>query len=381
MKPTLKLLFLTGLVYLCAITTTYAQTTYVPDDAFEQALIDFGYDSGPLDDYVPTANINTLTYLNVGSRIISDLTGIEDFIALTTLECSLNHLTSLDLSENTALTYLGCTDNQLTSINLTQNTVLITLKVGFNQLTTLDVSQNTALDYLECNVNQLTSLNVSQNTALTTLVCINGQLTSLDLTQNTALTTLNLNDNQLTTLDLSQNTAITTLGLNKNQLTSLDVSLNTDLAFLFCKDNHFASLNVKNGRNMYMNGFDSSNNPNLICIEVDDAAWSAANWINIDPVSTFVNNQAECDALSETEYEQVSFSIYPNPTESHITIQTSSATELQGLSIFNIMGQDVSMDTNVISQESTQAVIDLSSLASGVYFVKSETATNKVFKN
>ena len=29
-------------------------TTNVPDDVFEQKLIDLGYDSGPLNDYVPT---------------------------------------------------------------------------------------------------------------------------------------------------------------------------------------------------------------------------------------------------------------------------------------------------------------------------------------
>jgi len=39
------------------ITTTFgfSQTTYVPDDNFEQALIDLGYDD-VLDDYVLTAN-------------------------------------------------------------------------------------------------------------------------------------------------------------------------------------------------------------------------------------------------------------------------------------------------------------------------------------
>jgi len=41
------------------ITTTFgfSQTTYVPDDNFEQALIDLGYDD-VLDDYVLTANIS-----------------------------------------------------------------------------------------------------------------------------------------------------------------------------------------------------------------------------------------------------------------------------------------------------------------------------------
>ena len=55
------------------ITTTFgfSQTTYVPDDNFEQALIDLGYDD-TLDDYVLTANISGVTTLYVGSKEIAD---------------------------------------------------------------------------------------------------------------------------------------------------------------------------------------------------------------------------------------------------------------------------------------------------------------------
>ena len=72
----------------------FAQNTYVPDDKFEQALIDLGYDT-TLDDYVLTVNISGVTSLNVGEKEISDLTGIEAFAALTQLECWNNQLTSL----------------------------------------------------------------------------------------------------------------------------------------------------------------------------------------------------------------------------------------------------------------------------------------------
>ena len=51
--------------------------TYVPDDNFEQKLIDLGYDN-ILDDYVATANINNVSSLYIANFNISDLTGIED---------------------------------------------------------------------------------------------------------------------------------------------------------------------------------------------------------------------------------------------------------------------------------------------------------------
>jgi hypothetical protein len=139
---------------------TTAQTTSIPDPVFEQALIDLGHDSGAIDGLVTTANISSLTTLNVNNKGISSLIGIEDFTALTTLFCSFNSLTSLDVSSNTALTALYCNGNSLISLNVSSNTALTTLWCSSNSLPSLDVSSNTALTELYCYSNSLTSLNV-----------------------------------------------------------------------------------------------------------------------------------------------------------------------------------------------------------------------------
>ena len=97
---------------------------------------------------------------------IKSLEGLAYFRNLKMLECSLNQLTSLDVSYNPALTWLHCDENQLTS---------------------LDVSQNRALEILSCDDNRLTSLDVSQNRALKNLYCHKNQLTSLDCTRNTKI--------------------------------------------------------------------------------------------------------------------------------------------------------------------------------------------------
>ena len=53
---------------------------YVPDDNFEQALIDLGIDSnGVLDDYILLGEALSVQSLNVALLGISDLTGIEAF--------------------------------------------------------------------------------------------------------------------------------------------------------------------------------------------------------------------------------------------------------------------------------------------------------------
>jgi Leucine-rich repeat (LRR) protein len=299
----------------------FGQQTYVPDNNFEAYLEANGMGDGISgNDYVNTANINTVTSLNVNGQNIADLTGIEAFTALTFLWCQNNQLTSLDVSQNTALTYLYCGGNLLDSLDVSQNTALTTLDCQVNQITSLDVSQNTALTYLDCQVNQitslnvsgataltyldcynnqLTSLNVSQNTVLTEFFCYNNQLTSLDVIQNTSLTALNCGENQLTSLDVSQNTALTSLGCVNNQLTSLDVSQNTALTeldcynnqltslnvsqntaltWLWCSGNQLSSLDVRNGNNTNFFVFEAQNNSNLYCIDVDNATWSTANW-------------------------------------------------------------------------------------------------------
>ena len=161
-----------------ACTTGY---TYVPDDNFEQALITLGYDTLPLDNYVLTANISGVTSLNVGGNSIADLTGIEDFVSLTYLDCGNNVLTGLTMSENITLTGLTCSFNLLTSLDISGNTALIQLDPSYNTLTSLDVSDKTGLTYLWCEANQLTCLNVKNgnNTSMTTFNATTNNLTCI----------------------------------------------------------------------------------------------------------------------------------------------------------------------------------------------------------
>ena len=96
---------------------SYGKSTYVPDDAFEQILINFGLDY-MLDDSVYTASIDTVESLYIPNMGISDLTGIEDFSALRELFCFANQIQHLDLSNNTNLFELNCRLNQLTSLSV-----------------------------------------------------------------------------------------------------------------------------------------------------------------------------------------------------------------------------------------------------------------------
>jgi Leucine-rich repeat (LRR) protein len=150
------------LILLCLPMIGFGQPTVnIPDANFKaylvgEPLINTNGDS-EIQQSEATAFNGTIScyYMN-----ISDLTGIENFTALTTLFCYENQLTSLDVSQNTALTTLFCDFNQLTSLDVSGATDLYFLQCQSNQLTSLDVRTNTALQYLYCYSNQLTSLDV-----------------------------------------------------------------------------------------------------------------------------------------------------------------------------------------------------------------------------
>jgi len=293
-------------MYTPAATNNY---TLIPDANFEKKLIDLGMDSGAVDGKVLTSNISTVKFLDLTKSNISDLTGIQDFvsltdlycgqnslttinvsknIALTTLDCNNNKITSLDVSNNIALLNLSCYANQLTALDVRVNTALTKLDSGSNKYTALDVSSNTALTFLGCNTSLLTSLDLSKNTALTLLDCRENKLTHLDVSKITTLTELYCQSNQLTNLDISKNKALEFLNGSKNQLTTLDVSVNTALVGLYANSNQLTSLNLKNANNVKFAYLNLTNNPNLTCIQVDDVAYSNANWsAKKDAVATY----------------------------------------------------------------------------------------------
>ncbi|MGH1387848.1 hypothetical protein [Kordia sp.] len=254
-----------------SFSTTYCRYTTIPDANFEAALETLGYDDISDDGQVPTALIEGVANLSINNQNIADLTGIEDFTALQTLNASNNSLTTLDV---------------------TQNTLLELLNVRDNQLTTIDLSNNTALEDLEIDANNLESLDVSANTLLTQIAADNNSITSLDLTTNTALENLSITDNGLETLTVGMNSTLRDFEVQNNTLVSLNLDGATALDFINLSNNTLETLSVRNGTNTSISIFNATGNEDLTCISVDDAAYSTTNWTTIDAASSF----------SETDY-------------------------------------------------------------------------------
>jgi len=349
----------------------------IPDTTFKDILLGDVTINTNNDDEIQCAEASAYTgTISASYWSITDLTGIEAFTAITALYCNNNQLTSLDVTQNTALTFLDSSNNPINTLNIANNAALTTLYCSNNSLSTLNVTQNTGLSFLDCSENTINTLNLTQNILLETLRCYENSLSTLDLNQNIALNGLYCEDNLLTTLNLTQNTELTGLGCKNNLLTTLDLSQNLNLNYLNCSGNLLNSLNVANTNNINFESFRANDNPNLSCIIVDDATWSTANWTNIDVTSTFVNNQSECNSLSNASIEYVNFKLYPNPTKTILNIETITA--IQYISIYNLMGKLV--------LKNTTKTIDVSGLPIGVYLlkiqdIKGSTNTQKFIKN
>lgn len=136
------------LLFLLIPFVGFGQLTYIPDDNFEQTLIDYGFDD-VLDDFVLTESIDTIVAhhleniyvpFDLSDKNIDDLTGIEDFTALKRLDCSDNNLTNLDLSQNLNLEDIICSGNELISLELGENINLKRFYAQENKLVHLDLS-------------------------------------------------------------------------------------------------------------------------------------------------------------------------------------------------------------------------------------------------
>lgn len=395
---TIKIL---GLAFCFGATTLNAQNVAIPDAIFKAYLVANTAinTNGDSEIQLTEATAFSGTMICAG-RSITDLTGIEAFINLTSLNCGFNQLTSLDVTQNTSLTTLQCYDNQLTSLDVTLNTSLTILSCEKNQLTNLDVSQNTSLIELNCSQSQIISLDVTQNTSLIELDCSQNQLQSLDVSQNTNLTFLNCSGNQIQSLDVTQNTSITILYSGANQITSLDLTQNTSLAeltcgndqitsldlsqnvnlnFFLCQQSPLTSLNLKNGNNTNVWFFRATNNPNLTCIEVDDSTYSANNWPNIDATASFSTNCGFITGLSSIDVLN-NLSAYPNPTTKEITIDFGKLYQEANIKVTNLTGQII---INKSIQNSSTAILEIEG-AAGIYLVNIQTeegtATLKVIK-
>jgi hypothetical protein len=250
-----------GISASCRVTVTppdpdnLLRTVHIPDPVFldycrsQMELWDTNKDGKLYAD--EAAAVKSIDVANAYGNAIYSLKGIEYFTGITYLDCSLNNLTSLDVSRCTRLTELYCNNNyRLSSLNVSGYTMLTTLNCSSCALAELDVTRCTRLAYLMCDYNELSSLDLSMCTNLTTLQIDGNKFSSIDLSKNRSLKGLTCKNNSLASIDLSACTRLATLDCYGNELSSLDLSQNSELIFLSCEMNQLSSLDISKNAEM-----------------------------------------------------------------------------------------------------------------------------------
>lgn len=216
---------------------------------------------------------------------VKSLKGIQYFTNLTTLECNMCILKSLDTSKNTKLTSLKCMNCALTELDLSQNKGLIHLECGndyiineetllesLNTIQELNLSNNTNLQQLNCErLIYLTNLNISNNKDLKILNCSSTSLSELDISNNSRLEELYCSStikflkivnnielkkidcsySELTNLDISNAPKLEKLNCSNTKLTSLDISKCANLKIVYCYSCPLSSITVRIGQDPY----------------------------------------------------------------------------------------------------------------------------------
>ncbi|MDR7208476.1 T9SS type A sorting domain-containing protein [Flavobacterium piscis] len=304
-----------------------------------------------------------LTDLNVGFNSLTEI-DLKSNVLLKGIDFQRNKLTNIDLTKNTKMTNINALVNQLTDLELSANTLLSSLSVSSNKLTSLDINNNIELTYLNCGNNLLTGINVSKNVNLIDFYCHYNQITNLDIKKNILIKGFMCHGNKLSSIDVSNNPELEMLDCLENQLTSLDISKNPKITELACEENQLIYLNLKNGNNVNLDLTYSnfSKNPNLTCIEVDDVAYSNANWNNLkDATATYASTCSKLD-IEDSVFDKVV--LYPNPTKYEVTISNIA---LEKATVYNALGQLVKSFT--LNSGNMNNTISLSGLPKGVYYV------------
>lgn len=250
------------------------------DPNFEKYLIDNKIDKdGIVNGKMDSRDGIGVSRIDVFSRNIKNLAGIEAFTDLKTLVCDNNRLSSIVLNKNIELEYFSCYNNQISILDIQKNSKIKFLNCGANQLQSLDISKNILLEELWCSYNQLNNLDLSANIALQKLTCLynnlvtlsfdnhknleiiscdQNKLTSINVTNVLNLKWLSCQNNKLLNIDLSKNQKIQHLFCNKNSLQVIDINKNIDLRWLECNNNLLFDLDIS--KNLVLEVLNCSDN-------------------------------------------------------------------------------------------------------------------------
>lgn len=227
------------------------------------------------------------------NQLVTDLTGLIDFISLTEINLSGSPSETIDFTDNMyveKLTIKNCSN--LTSIDIS----------GLTNLKELTITNNYQLEELDLSNNQ--------------------KLVSVRITDNTLLEEINFDE--LTNLKFAS--------LACNSLTNLDLTDLTGLESIYGFGNSLEELSLRNNNNVNIQDFYFTGNESLQCIEVDNASYSTIHWPYVDEFATYSEDCYSSLSANELTEDKIGFYVYNG------TIYSSDQSIIK---VYNFYGQEV----------------------------------------
>jgi len=400
----------------------YGQIVNIPDANFKARLVNnqsatidptpvvyfYSVDSNH-DGEIQVSEANAITGLDISTPTnsttgdILSLEGIQYFPNLKVLNCSGNNLVNLDVTSLSQLYDLDCSYDHLQTLNIVglsnlvklqfnKNTLsninttgLSSLKIMFgiyNNLTQMDVSALPALENLQVDFNQITNFAFGNQSAIKVIACSNNLLTYLDLQSVPNLETLWASNNAITSLNLNGLNYLSTLTVDSNALTTLDASQAPVLNFIQCSYNPgLTSINVRNNYISYGDPdllyfpfhFDFLPLLTSICLDSGEQNYLVNALYNSNPnVSFFTGPNCDIPLFitpnAVTNFEDATaFKIYPNPVNTMLQLEVATVVSVQSVQIYTTLGQLVR--SLPVLNPSSKSSFDVSDLTAGTYFI------------
>lgn len=236
---------------------------------------------------------------------IASMEGIEAFINLRLLDCSITNITSLDVTGLTNLKELDCSLAHITSLNVSGLNNLERLDCSGCYLVQLDVSGLPNLKYLDCmnnynpiaaEVTYLTSVNLSNLPNLEHFNAMGNKIADIDISNLPKLKVFDVTQNVIaSSLDFSGSPLLERMGLDFNKIPSVNIINNENLVYAYLSENELDELIV--GEKPFLNTLMCGDN-NLTTIDISGCpvlqdfhcAWNQIDYINLKNGNTTLNS-------------------------------------------------------------------------------------------
>lgn len=285
-------------------------------------------------------------YKTINIQVPTDATEIVIYGNVSNFNCSGNrdNLTNVSISNNPELLSLNCSANAIGNLYLDNND-LLTLICGSTKIGYLDVSMNTNLFSLWCDSTNISSLDLRYN----------DQLQMLNLSANPKLTRLNIEGADRLLRIAIDGCRFSDCGLD-SIFKALPVHIPTDNAMIWIKNSS------------------TSNNPGVDGCR--DTIATNKHWMVLDwQMKRIKNTTYTCGSGTDipTVFAE-GFTISPNPSKDFVTIESPATDE--EIAVTDLSGRKL-LTARIADGK---AVLDISSLAEGIYLVRIGNRVERLIK-